>query len=222
MRLVTPVHNQESVSPPEKVYHTHTELTNCIDTTTIINMMYVCGIDEAGRGPIAGPVCASAVVLPKDFPFEILADSKKLSLKKRVAAALIIKEQAIAWSIAWASRAEIDRDNILQATLHTMRRAFDKIVRQGVSIDLVLVDGNQVPDLPVASQALVKGDDTVFEIMAASILAKTARDEVMELLDTRYPQWGFAAHKGYPTKSHREACREHGLSPIHRRSFTIL
>lgn len=184
-------------------------------------MMHICGIDEAGRGPIAGPVCAAAVVLPKDFPFEILADSKKLLPKRRTAAEAIIKERAVAWAVAWSNPSEIDRVNILQATLLAMRRAYLKIDRCGHTVDLVLVDGNKVPDLPVKSQAVIKGDDSVFEIMAASILAKTARDDLMMIMDKRYPLWGFAKHKGYPTKAHLEACRIHGPSPIHRMTFNF-
>lgn len=184
-------------------------------------MMLICGIDEAGRGPIAGPVCAAAVVLPKDFPFEILADSKKLSLKRRKSAETTIKKQAIAWAVAWSSREEIDRINILQATLCAMQRAYMKIARSGIGIDMVLIDGNRTPNLPVPCQAIVKGDDSVFEIMAASILAKTARDDLMLLMDQKYPYWGFAQHKGYPTKAHLEACNIHGPSPIHRMTFTF-
>lgn len=184
-------------------------------------MMLICGIDEAGRGPIAGPVCAAAVVLPKNFPFEILADSKKLSLKRRKFAEAIIKEQAIAWAVAWSSRREIDQINILQASLCAMQRAYSKVERSGIAVDLVLVDGNRVPELAVRSQAIIKGDGSVFEIMAASILAKTARDDLMLLMDERYPHWGFAQHKGYPTKAHLESCRIHGPSPIHRMTFNF-
>jgi ribonuclease HII len=184
-------------------------------------MVYLCGIDEAGRGPIAGPVCAAAVVLPKQFPFELLADSKKLSPKRRVAVAKVIKEQALGWAVAWSSRKEIDQINILQATMCAMQRAYRKIERQNLHVDLILVDGNRTPEMPIPCQSIIKGDDSVYEIMAASILAKTARDEVMTLLDMRYPLWGFAQHKGYPTKAHREACRLHGLSPIHRKTFSF-
>jgi len=182
-------------------------------------MVNICGIDEAGRGPIAGPVCAAAVVLPKDFPFEILADSKKLSQKRREAAETVIKQRSLAWAVAWSSRAEIDTVNILQATLHAMQRAFAKIERSGVHVDLILVDGNKTPRFALPCQAVVKGDDSVFEIMAASILAKTARDNLMVLMDKRYPQWGYAGHKGYPTKAHLEACRTFGPSPIQRLTF---
>jgi len=184
-------------------------------------MMQVCGIDEAGRGPIAGPVCAAAVVLPKDFPFEILADSKKLSPKKRTYAEMVIKERALAWSVAWSNPSEIDRINILQATLCAMQRAFARIAKSGITIDLVLVDGNKTPSLPVPARAVVKGDDSVFEIMAASILAKTARDDLMRIMDERYTLWGFAKHKGYPTKEHFAACETYGLCPIHRKSFLV-
>lgn len=182
-------------------------------------MMHICGIDEAGRGPIAGPVCAAAVVLPKSFPFEVLADSKRLTPNKRAVAESMIKTHALAWAVAWSSRAEIDRVNILQATLNAMTRAYGKIERSGLSVDLVLVDGNRSPQLPVRCQAVVRGDDMVFEIMAASIMAKEARDRLMILMDERYPLWGFAGHKGYPTAAHRQACKVHGPSPIHRMSF---
>lgn len=181
--------------------------------------MMVCGIDEAGRGPIAGPVCAGAVVLPKDFPFELLADSKKLSAYKRELAESVIKERAIAWAIGWSSRAEIDRVNILEATMRAMGRAYARIERSGVFVDLVLVDGNRVPELTVSCQAVVKGDDSVFEIMAASIIAKNARDRLMMILDKKYPLYGYAKHKGYPTATHLAVCRTHGASPIQRMSF---
>ncbi len=182
-------------------------------------MIQICGIDEAGRGPIAGPVCAAAVILPKDFPFEILADSKKLSQKKREQAEIKIKELALAWSVAWASNREIDQVNILQATLNAMQRAFHKIEKSSIACDLVLIDGNKTPDINAPCQAIIKGDDSVFEIMAASILAKTARDRLMQHLGKRYPQWGYATHKGYPTKAHKQACYEFGPSPIQRLTF---
>jgi len=180
---------------------------------------YICGMDEAGRGPLAGPVCAAAVVLPDDFPREILNDSKRLSVKKRLEAERIIKERATAWAVAWASRREIDQVNILQASMHAMERAFARIQRTGLVVDLVLVDGNKIPQLPVHCEAVVKGDATIHEIMAASILAKTARDRLMEILGKRYPQWGYEVHKGYPTVAHRQACRVHGPSPIQRITF---
>ncbi len=183
-------------------------------------MMIICGIDEAGRGPIAGPVSAAAVVLPKDFPFEILADSKKLSTARREQAERIIKERAVAWAVGWASRAEIDRVNILHASMHAMQRAYAKVANRIGHVDLVLVDGNRTPDLGTPCQAIVQGDAKVFEIMAASILAKTARDRLMVLLDGRYPLYGYAKHKGYPTAAHRQACHTYGPSPIQRMSFS--
>jgi ribonuclease HII len=182
-------------------------------------MQYICGIDEAGRGPIAGPVCAAAVILPEDFPFEVLNDSKKMTLNQRLRAELLVKQKAIAWSVAWACRKEIDEVNILQATMNAMQRSYGKIERLGFTATLVLVDGNRVPRLPVDCKAVVKGDSKVREIMAASILAKTARDRLMETLAKKYPQWGYDKHKGYPTAAHRQACRIHGPSPIQRLTF---
>jgi len=182
-------------------------------------MEIICGIDEAGRGPLAGPVCAAAVVLPPDFPFGILNDSKKLSTRKRAEAELIIKERAIAWAVAWASPREIDEINILQASMRAMERSYRRISQTGLAVSKVLVDGNRKPDLPVECEAIVKGDAKVFEIMAASILAKTARDRLMILLSKRYPQWGYDIHKGYPTAMHRKACRLYGPSPIQRKTF---
>ena len=184
-------------------------------------MMILCGIDEAGRGPIAGPVCAAAVVLPKDFPFEVLADSKMLTEKKRGVAELVIKEHALAWGVAWSNPSEIDRINILNATMAAMQRAFMRVERKLGHIDLILVDGNKAPRLGVPCQAIIKGDDSVFEIMAASILAKVARDRLMATLGERYPEYGYAVHKGYPTPAHREACRKFGPSPIQRMSFKL-
>lgn len=179
----------------------------------------VCGIDEAGRGPIAGPVCAAAVVLPPDFPCALLRDSKQLSTRRRLLLETLIKEQAISWAVAWSSRAEIDEINILQATMRAMERAYRRIEQSHICVTLVLVDGNCTPSLPIACEAVVKGDTKIPQIMAASILAKTARDRLMERLDSRYPQWGFAIHKGYPTPAHLAACRAYGLSPVHRRTF---
>jgi ribonuclease HII len=178
----------------------------------------LCGIDEAGRGPLAGPVCAAAVILPADFPREILADSKVLSARKREYAAAIIRELARGWAIGWATAIEIDEINILQATMMAMARAYSAM---GMAADLVLVDGNRTPTLPVRARAIVRGDSKVPEIMAASILAKTSRDRVMERYDWLYPEYGYARHKGYPTAAHREACIELGPSPIQRLTFTV-
>jgi len=176
----------------------------------------LCGIDEAGRGPLAGPVCAAAVVLPEDFPVEVLNDSKKMSEKQREYARALICEQALAWSIGWASPAEIDRINILQASLLAMERAFQGI---RVSLDLVVVDGTFCPPLPVPCRAVVKADSRVPAVMAASILAKTARDRMMMRYGWLYPEYGYEQHKGYPTALHLERIRQYGPSPIQRMSF---
>lgn len=180
----------------------------------------VCGLDEAGRGPLAGPVVAAAVILPPSFPIEILGDSKQLSEKQRLAAEIIIKEQSLAWAVACVTAQEIDKINILQASLLAMKRAYEK-VKAHISVDTALVDGNQRPDLDCTVQAIVKGDATIPEIMAASILAKNQRDRFMVLCDAKWPIYHFAKHKGYPTKEHREACLLYGLSPIHRKTFSI-
>ncbi len=176
----------------------------------------VCGVDEAGRGPLAGAVYAAAVILDPDRPIEGLADSKKLSAARREALAALIKARAAAWSVAWASVAEIDALNILQASLRAMERAV-----AGLSLipDEVLVDGNQRPRLTMAVRTIVRGDASVPAIAAASILAKTARDAEMQRLHERYPLYGFRQHKGYPTPLHLAALREHGPCPEHRMSF---
>ena len=182
----------------------------------------ICGMDEVGRGPLAGPVVASAVVLPPDFPIEILADSKKLTEKKRLAAYDIIIRKAVSWGTGWVWPFEIDKINILRASLLAMKRAWLSM-SVPVRPDSILVDGIYTPpietDIPM--EAIVKGDDKVPEIMAASIVAKTLRDLWMvrySWIDDRY---GFEKHKGYPAKSHREAVAKYGMSPIHRRSFRV-
>lgn len=180
----------------------------------------ICGIDEAGRGPLAGPVSAGCVVLPADFPLEVLNDSKQLSAKHRTEAEKIIKERAI-WAVGWANHKEIDSLNILNATYLAMRRAYIKVAAQ-IEISKALVDGNRVPPLDIPCEAIVKGDAKVSAIMAASILAKEARDRFMTQMETLYPGYGFAHHKGYPTKSHRDAIKKMGPSPIHRMSFTLV
>ncbi|MBN2860610.1 MAG: ribonuclease HII [Sphaerochaetaceae bacterium] len=184
-------------------------------------MSYVCGIDEAGRGPLAGPVCAAAVILPPDFPVDILDDSKRLSPKRRMQLEQLIRERAVAWNVAYSSHTLIDRINILQATLDAMRRSYEGLVRRGCVIEQVVVDGNRVFSCPHPIEAVVRGDSTVPAIMAASILAKNHRDRIMMILDDRYPEWEFASHKGYPTRAHAALCSIHGLSPVHRRSFRI-
>ncbi len=184
-------------------------------------MITICGLDEAGRGPIAGPVCAAAVILPHSFPIELLNDSKKLSARKRDAIALIIKEKALFYSIRFVNHKTIDSINILQASLLAMKKCYIETKESSVVFDKVLVDGNQVFESFHPIEAIVKGDSLIPEIMAASILAKTARDALMIHLSQIYPQWNFEKHKGYPTKEHLQLCSEYGLSPIHRTTFRI-
>ncbi|MDD5613369.1 MAG: ribonuclease HII [Gallionella sp.] len=176
----------------------------------------ICGVDEAGRGPLAGPVSAAAVILDEAHPIPGLNDSKKLSERQRELLAPLIRECALAWAVAWASVEEIDALNILQATLLAMRRAVQALP---VSPQQVLVDGLYCPQTGIPSQAIVKGDSKVAAISAASILAKTARDELMLQLHQQYPVYAFDVHKGYPTAAHLAALRAHGASPVHRRSF---
>ena len=177
----------------------------------------VCGIDEAGCGPLAGPVYAAAVILNPDDPIEGLNDSKKLTEKKREALYPQIKERALAWAIASATAQEIDEINILQARLLAMRRAVEML---RVKPDQALVDGNRDPDIPdVPSLLIVGGDGKSASIAAASILAKVTRDHAMLELDKQYPQYLFAKHKGYPTKIHVEKLLEHGACPEHRQTF---
>ncbi len=178
--------------------------------------LLICGVDEAGRGPLAGPVYAAAVILDDKHPIAGLADSKKLSEKKRDALAIEIRKHAAAWAIATASAAEIDEINILRASLLAMKRAVEALTLRPHE---VLVDGLYCPDTGLPSRAIVKGDSSVAAISAASILAKTARDSAMLQLHEVYPQYGFAEHKGYPTASHLAALKLHGVSAEHRRSF---
>ncbi len=177
----------------------------------------VCGIDEAGCGPLAGPVCAAAVILPPEFDLPGLDDSKKLSEKKRERLFPLIQQQALAWSVAWASAREIDEINILQARLLAMRRAAAGL---GRAPDFALIDGNRDPHIPdIPARTIVGGDGKCASIAAASVLAKVSRDRFMAELDREYPQYGFARHKGYPTALHQAAILEHGPCPQHRRSF---
>ena len=177
----------------------------------------ICGVDEAGRGPLAGPVCAAAVILPPGLELEGLNDSKKLSEKRREALYPLICEQALAYGIAFASEQEIDELNILQATFLAMRRAVGQL---GQKPDLALVDGNREPDFgDIPVRTIIKGDSRSANIAAASILAKVTRDRFMLEQDAVYPQYGFAVHKGYGTQKHYAALREFGPCPIHRRSF---
>ena len=176
----------------------------------------VCGIDEAGRGPLAGPVCAAAVILPPDCDIPGLNDSKKLSEKKRETLFPVIQEKALAFGIGWATAEEIDRVNILQATFLAMARAVEALPAPA---DYALVDGNRMPPLPIPGETIVKGDATSASIAAASILAKVSRDRLLRRLDEEHPEYGFAKHKGYGTQAHYEAIRKYGLLPEHRRSF---
>ncbi|EOV0049022.1 ribonuclease HII [Vibrio parahaemolyticus] len=176
----------------------------------------IAGVDEVGRGPLVGDVVTAAVILDPNNPIEGLNDSKKLSEKKRLALLPEIKEKALAWAVGRCSPEEIDELNILQATMVAMQRA---IAGLKVQPDLALIDGNRCPELPMDSQAVVKGDLRVAEISAASIIAKVVRDQEMEELDKQYPQFGFAKHKGYPTKAHFEAIEQHGVIGEHRKSF---
>lgn len=176
----------------------------------------ICGVDEAGRGPLAGPVCAAAVVLPKNLELPGLNDSKKLTDKKRRELFPIIKEQAIAYGIGFASEQEIDEINILQATFLAMQRAIDQL---NVRPDLALIDGNRQKDFGIPAKTVVKGDSLSASIAAASVLAKVSRDNVMMEMAQRYPQYGFDIHKGYGTKAHYAALTEYGPSPIHRVTF---
>ncbi len=176
----------------------------------------ICGIDEAGRGPLAGPVFAAAVILPDNLEDMGINDSKKLSEKKRDALFELIKEKAIAWSVASADEKEIDEINILNATFLAMKRAVEGL---STKPDIALVDGNRKPLTGIEEMTLVKGDSKSISIAAASILAKVSRDRYLEELDEQYPEYQFKKHKGYPTKLHYEMIKEHGISPVHRLSF---
>ena len=176
----------------------------------------ICGVDEAGRGPLAGPVCAAAVILPPHLELPGLTDSKKLTDKKRRELFPVIKEQALAWGIGLATEQEIDEINILQATFLAMERALEQL---NVRPDLALIDGNREKDFGLPVKTVVKGDSLSANIAAASVLAKVTRDDLMVALSEEYPQYGFEIHKGYGTKAHYAALREHGACPVHRMTF---
>ena len=176
----------------------------------------VCGVDEAGRGPLCGPVCAAAVILPMDCEIEGINDSKKLSEKKRDMLYDIIKEKALAYSVVMVDAKTIDEINILQATFKAMREAVESL---SIKADIALIDGNQKPGLSIEERTLVKGDAKSISIAAASILAKVTRDRYCIEMDEKYPQYQFAKHKGYGTKLHYEMIAEHGICEEHRRSF---
>lgn len=186
----------------------------------------VVGFDEAGRGPLAGPVCAAAVILPQDFPIEILNDSKKLSEKKRLAAEIIIKEKSC-WGIALVDHKKIDEINILEASMLAMKLAYEDLLKKlpefsqnlkSINVSGI-ADGTRCPDVPIECRCEPKADGKYPCVMAASILAKTCRDRLMIEMDKKYPEYGYAKHKGYPTREHREICHKIGPSPIQRLSF---
>ena len=178
---------------------------------------YICGVDEAGRGPLAGPVCAAAVILPEGCEIEGLNDSKKLSEKKREMLYDVIVEKAVAYSIAYGTLEEIEQYNILEATYLAMNRAIEGL---SVNADFALIDGNRVPkNITVPCETVIKGDSKSYSISAASILAKVTRDRLLLEYDKKYPQYGFANHKGYGTKAHYDAIAQHGVCEVHRLSF---
>ena len=190
---------------------------SCENEARIKGYKLVCGVDEAGRGPLAGPVCAAAVILPDNCEIEGLNDSKKISEKKREALFDIIKEKAVAYSIAYGSLEEIEEYNILEATYIAMNRAIEGL---NTKADFALIDGNRVPKgIKIPCETVVKGDSKSCSIAAASILAKVTRDRLMLEYDKKYPQYLFAQHKGYGTKAHYEAIKQHGVCEIHRLSF---
>ena len=181
-----------------------------------LGLRLICGVDEAGRGPLAGPVCAAAVILPEHLQIPGLNDSKKLTDKKRRELFPVIQEQAVAYGIGLASEQEIDEINILQATFLAMRRALDQLT---VRPEIALIDGNRETDFGLPVKTVVKGDSLSANIAAASILAKVTRDNIMVELAQKYPEYGFEIHKGYGTKAHYEALRTYGPCPIHRKTF---
>ena len=190
-------------------------------------MSLICGLDEAGRGPWAGPVTAAAVILPPDFPVELLNDSKKLSAKKRGTLEILIKEKAVAWAVSSVDEKEIDRINILRASLLAMKQAFESLYERlyeklpdpRLAIECI-ADGTFCPEVGVPCTALVRADSLVPAVMAASVLAKTERDRIMYDYAKLYPAYGYERHKGYPTLEHRTLCRKLGPSPIQRMSFS--
>lgn len=183
---------------------------------TVSHHRLLAGVDESGRGPLAGPVVAAAVILDPENRIEGLADSKTLTPKIRERLALLVQQRTLSWALGRADVEEIDRLNILQATLLAMQRAINSL---SLSPRHVMIDGNHCPPLACLATAVVKGDVQVPAISAASILAKVDRDRLMRELDSQYPMYGFAKHKGYPTRSHLAALREHGPCPAHRRTF---
>ncbi|MBR2489853.1 MAG: ribonuclease HII [Clostridia bacterium] len=183
----------------------------------ISGFKYICGVDEAGRGPLAGPVCAAAVILPEDCEIEGLNDSKKISEKKREALFDVICEKAVSYSIAFGTLEEIEEFNILEATFLAMNRAIDNL---DIKADFALIDGNRVPrDIKIPCQTVIKGDAKSCSVAAASILAKVTRDRLLLEYDGKYPEYNFKKHKGYGTKEHTDLILKYGPCPIHRMSF---
>ena len=186
-----------------------------------MSLIWICGVDEAGRGPLVGAVVAGAVVLDPNNPIEGLKDSKKLTATRREYLYEQIIEKAKAWGVGEASPAEIDQINILQATMLAMRRAIEDLTsRLGAWPDKALIDGNRCPELPIAAEAIIKGDAKEPTISAASIIAKVTRDRQMQLLHERHPEYGFAQHMGYPTEAHFAALKKYGACEEHRKSFS--
>ncbi len=180
----------------------------------------ICGTDEAGRGPLAGPVVVASVILPSSFPFSLLNDSKKMSEKEREEVEVVIKEKAICYSIKRIPHTVIDKINILNASLLGMKLTAEEIYSSH-PFSILLSDGNKTPDVQFPVEAVVKGDSKIHEIMAASILAKTERDRIMKLASLKWPEYGFERHKGYPTEEHYAAIEKYGPCPIHRLSFRL-
>lgn len=192
------------------------DFSQVLQSERMSDCQLIAGVDEVGRGPLAGAVVTAAVILDPENPIVGLTDSKKLTAARREKLAIEIREKALAWSLGRAEAEEIDQLNILWATMLAMRRALDNL---SIHPDCVLIDGNRCPDAPYNMEAIIKGDAKIPAIGAASILAKVARDAEMVALAEQYPLYGFAAHKGYPTKAHIQAIQEHGVLPCHRRSF---
>ncbi len=191
------------------------QLADLLDTLNQSGI-HMAGVDEAGRGPLAGPVVAAAVILDPENPVEGLADSKKLSAKKRAVLELSIKEKSICWALGRAEIDEIEELNILHASMLAMKRAVESL---DIIPEMVLIDGNRCPDIKMKSHAIIKGDQRVEAISAASILAKESRDREMIQLDEEFPGYGFSVHKGYPTRAHIQALEDIGVSSVHRRSY---
>lgn len=177
---------------------------------------FVCGVDEAGRGPLAGPVCAAAVILPEGIEIAGLNDSKKLTEKRREALFAEITKNAVAYAVGFADIKEIEELNILNATFLAMKRAVEGL---NIPADFAIIDGNRLPNLTIPALAVVKGDSKSMSVAAASVIAKVTRDRLLAEYDQQYPQYGFAKHKGYGTKLHYEAIKEHGICEVHRKSF---